>query len=145
MKLFILGMVSLMSASLFAEANVSTITCNVSDMLEGKPAAIKIEFMVKNLGSDMPILIQHPGTGDEMESILVTPKMVGERWSNMTNLNAQGGALRYAPDRIRLFGDGDGYTFIDLVLFKAAKYQKGYLRVSGSGDQSFQKISCNVK
>lgn len=138
-------MLSLMSASLFAEANVSTITCNVTDMLENKPATIKIEFMVQDLDSDQPILIQHPEASEDMGPILVTPQMVGKRLSNMTNLNAQGGDLRSAPDRIRLFGDGDGYTFVDLVLFKAAKYQKGYLRVSGSGDQSYEKISCTVK
>jgi hypothetical protein len=143
MKLFILTMLSLTSVSLFA--STSTITCNVTDTLEGKPAAIKIEFMVENLESDMPFLVQHPGVSEDMGAILVTPEQVGERWSNMTNLNAQGGDLRSAPDRIRLFGDGDGYTFVDLVLFKAAKYQKGYLRVSGSGDQSYQKISCTVK
>lgn len=143
MKLFILAILSLSSASLFA--STSTITCNVKEELEGKLVDIKIEFLVENLGSDMPVLLQHPKASEDIGPILVTPDMVGERWSNMTNLNAQGGDLRSAPDRIRLFGDGDGYTFIDLVLFKSAKYQKGYLRVSGSGDQSYQKISCTVK
>jgi hypothetical protein len=143
MKLFILALLSLTSASLFA--STSTITCNVKEELEGKLVDIKIEFLVENLGSDMPVLLQHPKASEDMGPILVTPDMVGERWSDMTHLNAQGGDLRSAPDRIRLFGDGDGYTFVDLVLFKAAKYQKGYLRVSGSGDQSYQKISCTVK
>lgn len=144
MKLIIVGMLSLMSASLLA--STSTITCLVNEVLDNKPTVIKVEFLVERLGSDMPQLVQHPLTSaEDMEAVLVSPKMVGDRWATMTNLNAQGGDLRSAPDRIRLFGDGDGYTFVDLVLFKAAKYQKGYVRISGSGDQSYQKIDCTVK
>lgn len=143
MKFLIVGMLSLLSASVFA--STSTITCNVNEVLDGKSVVIKVEFMVENLGSDMPILLQHPGVSEDMGAILVTPEVVGERWSSMSHLNGQGGDLRSAPDRIRLFGDGDGYTFVDLVLFKATKYQKGYVRVSGSGVQSYQKLQCTVK
>ena len=52
----------------------------------------------------------------------------------MTNLNGQGGDLRIEDDSIRLWGDGDGYEFTDLVIWDADQEgpdYEGYVRDYG--------------
>lgn len=144
MKKLILLALSLMSASLMAQSQVSTITCNVNEILENKTIPVKVEFLVANLGSNNAELVQHPQAEDEMDAVLVSPRTTGEQWTSMTNLNAQGGDLRVSDDKIVLYGDGAGYTFVDFVLFKNTNYKKGYVRVYGSGVQLYQKVNCSV-
>lgn len=125
--------------------NVSTITCKVNEVINDEKTEIKVEFLVKNLGSNKAELIQHPKAQEDMGAILVTPEEIKGQYANMTHLNGQGGDLRVNKDSIRLFGDGAGYTFVDLVLYKDSGYKKGFVRVSGSGDQFYQKLNCTVK
>lgn len=134
----------LTSFSAFA-GNVTTITCPVKESFQKTTKEITVEFRVKNLGNKNANLLQHPKANQDMGMILVSPEMVEDLYSQMTHLNGQGGDLRVQEDRIRLFGDGDGYTFVDLVLFKNTEYQKGYVRVYGSGVQMYQKINCTLK
>lgn len=140
MKTLILAATTLFSLSAFAAPKVSTITCLVKE----DKVDVKVEFLVSNLGSSKAQLQQHPKAQDDLGAILVTPEMIGDHYSDLTHLNGQGGDLRVSADKIRLFGDGDGYTFVDLVLYKNTDYQKGYVRVYGSGNQWYQKISCTV-
>lgn len=142
MKLSFIALVFSFSLSIFA--STSKITCLVKENFENKSVNIKVEFLVKNLGSSKAELVQHPKASEESGAILISPEQVNGQFSNMTHLNGQGGDLRVSNDRIRLFGDGDGYTFVDLVLFKDTNYQKGFVRVYGSGDQFYQKINCSV-
>jgi hypothetical protein len=122
-------------------SNVSTITCNVKD----GNTDVKVEFLIQDLGSKNAELISHPSLSeDDYGAILISPAEVDGHFSLPTTLNDQGGDLRVGKDRIRLFGDGDGYTFVDLVLFKDSGYTKGYVRVSGYADQSYQNITCSV-
>lgn len=143
MKLFIV--IALLSVSTFSYAGVSTITCKISEEFNGKPVDVKVEFLVSNLGTAKAKLMNHPKADNDMGAIFITPEQVNGMYANMVNLNGQGGDLRVSQDRIRLFGDGDGYTFVDLVLFKNSGYQNGYVRVYGSGDQMYQDLNCSVK
>lgn len=142
-KSFLLSALLIANFSAFAkEAKVSTITCQIKEAVEGeKPVNVKVEFLVKNLGSKKAELVQHPKAEEDFGAILIVPN----EGNNLVNLNGQGGDLRVSEDRIRLFGDGDGYTFVDLVLFKNTNYETGYVRVYGSGDQFYSKINCSVK
>ncbi|MFA6237632.1 MAG: hypothetical protein WC635_09930 [Bacteriovorax sp.] len=141
-KPFLMTALLVTSFSLFAkDAKISTITCMVKEPInKTKTQNIKVEFLVKNLGSSKAELVEHPRASD-YGAILVLP----DEGTNMNNLNGQGGDLRIEGDTIRLFGDGDGYTFVDLVLTKKSNYEKGFVRVSGSGDKFYTKISCTVK
>ncbi len=141
MKKFLVLLAAMTLSSAYAASDVNTITCMIKEDFEGKVLDVKVEFLVKNLGSKKAELLQHPKADEDMGAILVTPN----EYTNMTHLNGQGGDLRVSEERIRLFGDGDGYTFVDLVLYKDSGYQKGYVRVSGSGDQMYQNITCSVK
>lgn len=133
---------SFLIASSAMASNVSTITCKVKD--EG--VDLKVEFLVQDLGTKNAELLKHPSlTEDDYGAILITPNEINDRMNSMDPLNEQGGDLRVGKDRIRLFGDSAGYTFVDLVLFKDSGYEKGYVRVYGYADQSYQKISCSVK
>lgn len=141
-KPLLISALFVMSSSLFAKDVVSTITCNVKEPVsENKTQKVKVEFKVKNLGSSKAELLQHPESSEDYGAILVVPN----EGNNLVHLNGQGGDLRVSKDRIRLFGDGDGYTFVDLVLFKDAGYEQGYVRVYGSGDLYYQKLNCTVK
>lgn len=124
---------------------ISTITCKVNEVIDNKKVEVKVEFLVKDLGSKKAQLLEHPKAQDDMGAILVSPQEIHGQYVNMTHLNGQGGDLRVSEDKIRLFGDGAGYTFVDLVLFKDSGFTKGFVRVSGSGDQMYQKLSCKVK
>lgn len=140
-KSLTIALTCVLTTTAFAKS-VSTITCSITE----EKKKVKVEFLIQDLGSKKAELIKHPKLSeDDYGAILVTPKEINNRFSVMNTLNDQGGDLRVGEDRIRLFGDGDGYTFVDLVLFKDTGYQKGYVRVSGSGDQMYQKINCQVK
>ena len=145
MKYLFLTLIATVAVSAQGVDKVSTISCPMTEEFEGKTATITVEFLVQNLGSSKAELIHHPLANPDMGAILVTPDEVDGHYSNMSHLNGQGGDLRVSADRIRLFGDGDGYTLVDLVLYKNTDYKKGYVRVYGSGDQTYQKISCSVK
>ncbi len=137
----------LLHFSIATLARDSTISCNVKEEFDKKIYDVKVEFVISDLGQPNAQLKTHPQVNNEdgYSPILVKIKGKTEQSSNMENLNAQGGDLRVGNDRIRLFGDGDGYTFVDLVLFKNSGYKKGYVSVSGSGDKFYQKLNCMVK
>lgn len=141
MKTILFSLLFLLSYNAFS-ADITTITCPVIE----EHKKITVEFLIKDLGTKKAELIKHPKlTEDDYGAILVHPQMIKDHFALMNTLNDQGGDLRVGPDRIRLFGDGDGYTFVDLVLFKESGYTKGYVRVSGSGEQLYQKITCQLK
>jgi hypothetical protein len=124
--------------------SVTTIfSCIISENFGNNSENIKIEFLIEYLGTDKARLVEHPKADKDKGPIFVKPEIVTGRYSHMTNLNAQGGDLKVFDDKIILFGDGDGYTFVDLVLYKNQDYQRGYVKVYGSGDKSYQTLYCN--
>lgn len=142
-KTFMTFIIFTMTLNVFAKSSV--INCSVFEDFNGKDKKINVEFSVSNLGKKNTELLKHPKAELSEGLIYISPKEIGGKFSNLVNLNGQGGDLRVSEDRIRLFGDGDGYTFVDLVLFKNHNYEKGYVRVYGSGDQMYQKINCRVR
>lgn len=145
MKKFLVLLAAMTLSSAYAASDISTITCMVKEESNEKIIDVKVEFLVKNLGSKKAELLQHPKGNEEMGAIFVSPEKANGYYTNMSHLNGQGGDLRVSDERIRLFGDGAGYTFVDLVLYKDSGYQKGYVRVSGSGNQMYQALNCSVK
>ncbi len=117
-------------------------SCIVSENFGNNSKNITVEFVISDLGTDKARLIEHPKADREKGPILIRPEIVTGRYSHMTNLNAQGGDLKVFDDKIILFGDGDGHTFVDLVLYKNQEYQRGYVKVYGSGDKSYQTLYC---
>ncbi len=103
---------------------------------------VTVKFAIRNLATPKRATLLNLGH-EESEPILVTPNTLKNGYRpTMTILNDQGGDLRMKDDRILLYGDGDGYTYVDLVLFKNTGYTHGYARAYGSGDTWYQKISC---
>jgi len=103
---------------------------------------VTVKFAIRNLSTPKRATLLNLGK-EESEPILVTPLTLKNGYrATMSILNDQGGDLRVKEDRLWLFGDGDGYTYVDLVLFKNSGYTRGYARAYGSGDTWYQKISC---
>lgn len=114
---------------------------------------VTIKFAIENLNvfENEGRLLQYPGSDEEDGAILVMPKILdGDRNSLMSNLNSQGGDLRIEGDHIRLFGDGDGYQFTDLVVWDVGSSEsdilEGYVRDYGptyGDDETFKQfIKC---
>lgn len=80
-------------------------------------------------------LLVYPGADEEYGAILVEPRESATgRYTAMTNLNGQGGDLRVEGSNIRLWGDGDGYQFTELVIWDASDEgpdYEGYVRDYG--------------
>jgi hypothetical protein len=124
--------VSLPAADLF--------TCKVKE--NGQTVTVK--FGVNTLSDAKKIRLVDVGAGEDEGPVLVSPKWLKNKYMpSVSILNDQGGDVRLHPDYLKLFGDGDGYTYVDLVLYKNSGYTTGYLRVYGSGVKSYQTIACS--
>lgn len=119
--------------------NVTTyFSCTVVEPAKGRPKGVPVtvKFAVKGYESfsRKGELLSYPGASEDDGAILVTPKEVGEHYAMMTNLNGQGGDLRIEGSNLRLWGDGDGYQFTELVVWDAdeeATELEGYVRDYG--------------
>lgn len=134
-------------------STMSYFSCTVKEKIEKKNVTVTVKFAVKNLDAlrDKGELVQYPGTSEDSGMISVTPTESGDRFTMMSNLNSQGGDLRVGGDDIRLFGDGDGYQFTDLVMWDVSSAEvgdtlEGYVRDYGPAygdDESFKQfIKC---
>lgn len=121
---------------------------------------VTVKFAIKNLDTlnDKGELIPYPDIkkedfeNQEDGPILVRPKLIGKPhpfYTMMSNLNSQGGDLRFEGRNIRLFGDGDGYQFTDLVIWdvdEETNRLEGYVRDYGqtyAGNETFKQfIKC---
>lgn len=103
------------------KSSLTLINCPVLEpAADGGTRKVTVQFAVKNLGewNAKATLEPVPGLSSDDGLIQVSPKKDRHgKYSLMTNLNGQGGDLRIEGSNIRLFGDGDGYQFTDLVLW----------------------------
>lgn len=121
-------------ASAASKKEITYFQCN---MKEGR-TEVQIKFAVKGYDSfnGSGELVNYPGTKDEYQPIVVTPEQIGKVYPMAFNLNSQGGDLTVERHGdIRLFGDGDGYQFTDLVVWanlddEETTYE-GYIRDYG--------------
>lgn len=116
-------------------ADVTTyFECKVKEPLEKskKTIDVTVKFAVKNLDvfDGKGELLQYPGSSEDSGMVHVSPAEIGKGKNAivpmMTNLNGQGGDLRVGNGQVRLWGDGDGYQFTDLVIFDADEDRESY-------------------
>jgi len=116
---------------------------------------VTVKFAVKDLDifEGKGELVPYPGTNEDEGMIYVSPKKSGKYHTLMTNLNGQGGDLRIEGDHLRLFGDGAGYQFTELVIWDLDQAEfgnplDGYVRDFGPtyGKEEFfrQFIKCTM-
>ena len=142
----VLSLLAMFVTSVCAEGDTITyFSCKVKEPVKSKsnsktkkPAkrtrTVTVKFAIENLDvyQDQGSLMQYPGSTEEDEeygTILVRPLE-----SIMSNLNGQGGDLRFEGRNIKLWGDGDGYQFTDLVIWDAdeeSEVVEGYVRDYG--------------
>lgn len=132
---------AILSLSIQAMASITNITCPVKE--DGK--TVTVSFKIKNLmQTRMSPELVNLGQYEEAGPVQVDPLITNGKYSALSALNEQGGDLRVGQDKLLLFGDGAGYTFVDLVLFRNSGFTKGYVRVYGSGDKWYQVLNCKV-
>lgn len=109
-----------------AEAATTYFSCVVKEPVKVSSggsrarAEVTVKFAIKNLDTFKlkGSLVQYPGSNADDGLIFVTPVQVGEHMTMMSNLNGQGGDLRLdRMDEVRLWGDGAGYQFTELVVW----------------------------
>jgi hypothetical protein len=142
---------------------ITYFSCKVSEPASDKKGDastvdVTVKFAIKNLdtANGKGDLVAYPGANeDEDGPIVVSPT---ERKSDkhntmMSNLNAQGGDLRIQDSNIKLWGDGDGIEFTDLVVFdvdangeltgKRDGYARDYGDAYAEGEETFKQfIKC---
>lgn len=154
--IFVFSLLTLFITSAFA-SSITYFSCKVEEPTDtGKNITVTVKFAIKNLDiyEKQGELIQYPGIAKEDEefgTILVTPRTYGkkQRYTKMWNLNGQGGDLRFEGRNIKLWGDGDGYQFTDLIIWDVnseSDVLEGYVRDYGPayGDEEIFKqfIKC---
>lgn len=107
-----------------ASSKVSYFHCLVKEPTKGGTTRnVHVRFAVRDLDlgfTPKGTLISYPGLNEEDGAIFVTSaKVRKDEVLIMSNLNGQGGDLRLEGSNLRLFGDGDGYQFTDLVIWDA--------------------------
>jgi hypothetical protein len=151
----LLSLIGLLALSASAAAPTTTyFHCVVKEKSGRRTIKVDVKFAVKGLEfyPDKGELVAYPGANEEQGLIFVSPlEGPNGRYTSMSNLNGQGGDLRVEKGTVRLWGDGDGYQFTDLVVWdlssreEATKFE-GYVRDYGPayGDtESFKQfISC---
>ncbi len=107
---------------------ITYFSCDVQEPISDKPAdknktvTVTVKFAVQNLDlfDGKADLIQYPESDEEQGMVSVTPDQIrnGKKAFSpkMGNLNGQGGDLRTDGNNLKLWGDGDGYQFTDLVV-----------------------------
>lgn len=131
------------SASAAKKQDITYFACTVKEGSKN----VSVKFAINNFkpNSRKGTLVTYPGADEDQGMILVEPVMVKkDEFSKSSNLNGQGGDLSFDPGGdIRLFGDGDGYQFTDLVLFNEGdddrNFRDGYMRDYGSAYQENQE------
>ena len=98
-----------------------TFSCKTNGPLDVKDP-VKIDFTVQ-VTSKGDFLY----AGNSDDTFKVTPKD-----SQMGELN-ENGKITQDKDRLGFFGDGDGFVFVYLTLFKNTNYRSGFARVVDGG------------
>jgi len=154
MKRLILGATFLFAVQ--AGAATTYFSCSVTEPSHkrGETVKVTVKFAVKNLEvwKGKGDLVSYPGTDEDYGAILVEPLRYGKEgyYTMMSNLNGQGGDLRIEGENLRLWGDGDGYQFTELVIWDADQDEEtefeGYARDYGpthNGKTGFKQfIKC---
>lgn len=100
-----------------------------------------IKIGVENLGTPKASLINLAKNEDEGPILFSKKnKEVGSQ------MNDQGGDIRVGEKSIEFHGDGDGCTYVRLVLFKDSGYARGWASESGSEVPHWytKDVSCKV-
>ncbi len=136
-----LAMVALLIVS-----NLNATTFPKKALLECKivvtPKSVNVlKIGVENLGTPKASLINL--ATNENEGPILFSKKNKEVGSQM---NDQGGDIRVNEKTIEFHGDGDGCTYIRLVLFKDTGYTRGWASESGSEVPHWytKDVSCKV-
>lgn len=129
-------LVSFMGGTVRAAGHLTYFECKVRETIKNKATVVAVKFAVKRLDifKNKGELVQYPGSDQESGLISVTPQKVGDVFSLMSNLNGQGGELRIEGGNLRLWGDGAGYQFTELVIWDVdpdSKNLEGYVRDFG--------------
>lgn len=137
-----------------AKSEASYFSCVVNEPAgKNKTVKVTVKFAVKGLEAweGKGELLAYPGTSNDMGAIFVAPQEVKDTFTLMMNLNGQGGDLRLENGHLRLFGDGDGIRFTDLVIWNVDDETEdgkleGYVRDYGpayDGKETFKQfIKC---
>jgi hypothetical protein len=135
----ILILLTLFSASAFAESKVTTFNCQ----MDSKPGET-FTFKMTGVGtSDADIVLTNPE--DDYSGAVTTESKTDELDILVRTLNGQGSPeLRELADRFEFFGDDDGIDMVWLNLFKDSGYTKGFVRMEYAGEQDYSKVSCTT-
>jgi hypothetical protein len=136
-----LVLLSFSSAPIWAAPKKNEITyfsCTVREPVKGRktPVNVTVKFAVKGYNSwkNEGELQEYPGANPDVGAIFVSPTEVSGEYTMMSNLNGQGGDLRIEGTNLRLWGDGAGYQFTELVIWDADEESdqlEGYVRDYG--------------
>ncbi len=100
-----------------------------------------VSFAVAGLGGPGAELISL-NPGDDY-----APIIEGKDNHDIRSMNDQGGELRADENTLVLVGDGDGCTYVELVLYKNSGYTRGWASESGSETPNWytSEVVCSVK
>lgn len=126
-----------MSAPALAAPKKSRLDCTIK--VNGNKNTVS--FAVSDLGSLDAALLTLGATDDE------GPILQGEDNQEISSMNDQGGDLRVDDKTLELVGDGDGCTFVRIVLYKSTGYKRGWASESGSEVPHWytKDVRCTVK
>ena len=124
----------LLSSSAFADS-IQNFKCRSTEKVEDVHVSIQFQMRITPSG-------QFRYVDPDQEALFkVTPKD-----SVMSELN-ENGAIHSHKDGIEFFGDGDGFVFVYLVLYKDSGYTAGYLRIQDGGGGTgnfYSPVTCQV-
>lgn len=161
LKTVLFSAICLFATLALAKPKTTYFSCVVNEpprAKNGKKIAVTVKFAIEGLDTfkGKGELAQYPDSNEDEGPILVTPQTNGKSDTLMMNLNAQGGDLRIESPNIRLFGDGAGYQFTDLVVWDVedesnAGELEGYVRdygpaySAGTNPETFKQfIKCRI-
>ena len=100
-----------------------------------------MSFAVENLSLPKAMLLSLGATDED------NPILEGKDNVEINVMNDQGGQLDVGENALTLYGDGDGCSFIRLVLYKDSGYTRGWASESGSEADHWRTtdVSCTVK
>jgi hypothetical protein len=127
------------------EKPVSYFSCKIKETVKIAKKTKKVNVTVKFAVAGLDVrneegeLLTYPGADEDYGSVYVKPMIVRidkkERYTLMSNLNGQGGDLQFEGGNIKLWGDGDGYQFTELVVWdvdgEVKESYEGYVRDYG--------------
>lgn len=123
MKFYVIPLLFIAQIS-WAGNDITYFSCKFNEpTTTSKSIEVTVKFAIKGFDfvHDKGELISYPGVPEDVGAIFVSPMEYGKGRSQSptmaSNLNGQGGDLRLEGNNLRLFGDGAGVEFTDLVIW----------------------------